>query len=134
MSKGGFDVVVGNPPYVEYRKIRKEYQVKGYETERCGNLYAMVIEQSYTCLRQAGRFGMIAQLSYSCTERMEPIQKLCLSRSDGLWLSHFDDRPAKLFDGLEHIRATIVLSVRASNGVNGVYSSAYNRWYTESRP
>ena len=133
MSKGGFDVVVGNPPYVEYRKICKEYTVKGYQTERCGNLYAMVIERSYDCLRRGGRFGMIVQLSYSCTDRMEPIQRLCLSQSGGLWLSHFDDRPAKLFDGLEHIRATVVLSVRSANGVGGVYSTAYNRWYTESR-
>ena len=134
MSKGGFDVVVGNPPYVEYSKIRKEYLVKGFATERCGNLYALVIERSYTCIRQGGRFGMIVQLSYSCTDRMQPIQELCLSQSDGLWLSHFDDRPAKLFDGLEHIRATIALSSKSANGSGNVYSTAYNRWYTESRP
>ena len=134
MSKGGFDVVIGNPPYVEYRKVRKEYQVEGFTTEGCGNLYAMVIERSYSCLRQRGRFGMIVQLSYSCTDRMEPVQRLCLSQSGSLWLSHFDDRPAKLFDGLEHIRATIALSSISSNGVGEVYSTAYNRWYTESRP
>ena len=29
MSKGGFDIVVGNPPYVEYSKIKDEYTVKG---------------------------------------------------------------------------------------------------------
>ena len=134
MSKGGFDVVIGNPPYVEYSKVRKEYLVRGFAAERCGNLYAMVVERSYTCLRQGGRFGMIVQLSYSCTDRMEPIQELCLSQSGGLWLSHFDDRPAKLFDGLEHIRATIALSARSANGVGVGYSTAYNRWYTESRP
>ena len=133
MSKGGFAVVIGNPPYVEYSKVRKEYQVKGFATEGCGNLYAFVLERSYACLRRAGRFGMIVQLSYSCTDRMEPVQKLCLSQSSGLWLSHFDDRPAKLFDGLEHIRATITLSARSANGYGDVYSTAYNRWYTESR-
>ena len=134
MSRGGFDVVVGNPPYVEYSKIRKEYVLKNYRTERCGNLYAMVIERSYDCLRLDGRFGMIVQLSYSCTDRMEPTQNLCRSQSGGLWLSHFDDRPAKLFDGLEHIRATIVLSIRSIEGADHVYSTAYNRWYKESRP
>ncbi len=134
MSNGGFDVIIGNPPYVEYSKVRKEYQVKGFETERCGNLYALVIERSYTCQRRGGRFGMIVQLSYSCTDRMESIQKFSISQSGVLWLSHFDDRPAKLFDGLEHIRATIALSVRAVNGIGDVYSTAYNRWYTESRP
>ena len=134
MNKGGFDVIIGNPPYVEYSKVKTDYSIKGFETESCGNLYAMVIEQSYNCLSKGGRFGMIVQLSYSCTERMEPIQQLCLSQSNGLWLSHFDDRPAKLFDGLEHIRATIVLSARSANGVTKAHSTAYNRWYTEARP
>ena len=134
MRQGGFDAVIGNPPYVEYRKIRREYTLRGFVTERCGNLYAMMIERSYDCLRLRGRFGMIVQLSYSCTERMEPIQQLCISQSSHLWLSHFDDRPAKLFDGLEHIRATIVLSQRSGGGVSNVHSTAYNRWYTEARP
>ena len=93
----------------------------------------MVIERSYSCLRRGGRFGMIVQLSYTCTDRMEPVQRLSLSQSGGLWLSHFDDRPAKLFDGLEHIRATITLSQRSVDGSSAVYSTAYNRWYTESR-
>ena len=120
MSQGGFDVIVGNPPYVEYRDIRKDYQVRGFATERCGNLYAMMVEQSYACLRRSGRFGMIVQLSYSCTDRMDPLQRLCLVQSAGFWLSHFDDRPAKLFDGLEHIRATIALSQRSVNSTAGV--------------
>ena len=46
MFKGGFDVVIGNPPYVEYSKVRKEYQVRGFVTERCGNLYAFIIERN----------------------------------------------------------------------------------------
>ena len=134
MNRGGFDVVVGNPPYIEYSKIRQKYTVKDYQAERCGNLYAMVIERSYDCLRRGGRFGMIVQLSFSCTNRMESIQRFCLSQSDDLWLSHFDDRPAKLFDGLEHIRATIAISMKTANDGDGVYSTAYNRWYAESRP
>ena len=128
-------MIIGNPPYVEYSKVRKEYQVSGFATAGCGNLYAMVVERSYACMCRGGRFGMIVQLSYSCTDRMEPIQRLCRSQSAGLWLSHFDDRPAKLFDGLEHIRATIALSAKSGQSTGGgVYSTAYNRWYTESRP
>ena len=42
---GGFDVVIGNPPYVEYSKVRKEYTVKDYQTEACGNLYAFFVER-----------------------------------------------------------------------------------------
>ena len=134
MHKGGFDVIIGNPPYVEYSDIRKRYNIRSFATERCGNLYAMVIERSYNCLHRGSRFGMIVQLSYSCTERMEPIQQLCLSQSSSFLAAHFDDRPARLFDGLEHIRATIVLSARGATKVGAFCSTAYNRWYAEARP
>src|SRR5690606_21071874 len=30
LKNGGFDVIIGNPPYVEYSQIRKDYQVLDY--------------------------------------------------------------------------------------------------------
>ena len=133
MSKGGFDVVVGNPPYVEYSKIRKEYQLRGVSTQSCGNLYAYVIERSDNIMGRGGRFGMIVQLSYSCTDRMQPVQDLTLTQSKNVWFSHFDDRPARLFDGLEHIRATIVVSEKKEVKTAKSYSSSYNRWRSDAR-
>ena len=46
MRRGGFDVVIGNPPYVEYSKVKAGYQVRGYDTELSGNLFAFAIERS----------------------------------------------------------------------------------------
>jgi hypothetical protein len=49
----------------------------------------------------------------------------------------FGDRPGKLFDGLEHSRATIWLSSRYKkvNGENARFAtSRYQRWPTEVRP
>ena len=58
IQDGGFDVIIGNPPYVEYSKAKKDYTVKGYETESCGNLYAMVWELSLN-LSSSGYIGFI---------------------------------------------------------------------------
>ncbi len=134
MRGGGFDVVIGNPPYVEYRKAKDDYEIAGYETQSCGNLYAYVLERSYEILHPGGRMGMIVQLSLSCTERMAPIQNKCLGQSSNIWFAHFDDRPAKLFDGLQHIRATIVLSQRGPSKNRRTCSTAYLRWRSEARP
>ena len=30
MNEGGFNVIIGNPPYVKYSKVKKEYQVSNY--------------------------------------------------------------------------------------------------------
>ena len=48
MNSGGFDVIIGNPPYVEYRDVKNKYAVAGYETLSCGNLYAFVLERNTT--------------------------------------------------------------------------------------
>ena len=45
MSKGGFDVVIGNPPFVEYRKVVNDYCVMGLATLDCGNLCYFVCER-----------------------------------------------------------------------------------------
>src|SRR6266700_3822690 len=57
MKQGGFDVIIGNPPYVEYNKVRKEYQILNYQTEGCGNLYAFTMERSFAILKERARFG-----------------------------------------------------------------------------
>jgi Eco57I restriction-modification methylase len=41
MTSGGFDVIIGNPPWKEYSSARKSYTVLNYATKECGNLYGM---------------------------------------------------------------------------------------------
>ena len=64
-DRGGFDVIIGNPPYVEYRTIHHQYQLPKhqYVTEQCGNLLAFVTERSLHLLRDTGRSGLILLVS-----------------------------------------------------------------------
>ena len=75
---------------------------------------------------------MIVQLPIVCTDRMKPLQKECLDQSDTIWFANFDDRPAKLFDGLQHIRASIFTLQKGKAKTHTVNSTTYNRWYTEA--
>lgn len=129
-GNGGFDVIIGNPPYVEIVKATKDYKLNGYITTSCGNLYACVFERS-KMIAQVDRsnIGMIVQLPIVCTERMREAQSLL--RESRTWVYTFDDRPGKLFDDLEHIRATIFLTRLGEEAKT--YSSCYNRWYSSSR-
>lgn len=45
MRNGGFDVIIGNPPWIEYAKVKKDYTIRNYETETCGNLHALCTER-----------------------------------------------------------------------------------------
>ncbi len=132
LQGGSFDVIIGNPPYVEYSKVKKVYKVIGYETESCGNLYAMSIERSINLNK--GHIGMIVQLPLVCTDRMIPAQLLFKSHNRKSWFANFDDRPGKLFDDLQHIRATVFLSKKDKiHDKVSLYSTKYNRWYTKVR-
>jgi hypothetical protein len=135
MANGGFDVIVGNPPYVEYSKVRKDYQIRGYQTESSGNLYAMCIERSYAILSKGSRFGFIVQAPLVSTQRMSPARSVLHSQSSSLFFSTYDDRPSKLFDGMHHCRLAIVLSQKAqSASIVNLNTTRYYKWYREERP
>jgi type I restriction-modification system DNA methylase subunit len=62
-EKGGFDVVIGNPPYVQLQKIReqslklKELDFETYNST--GDLYCLFYEKGYEILKQSGVLGYI---------------------------------------------------------------------------
>ena len=130
MDKGGFDVVIGNPPYVEYSKVKGLYSVRGMVTEECGNLYAMMMERSLTILSD-GRFGMIVPVSGACTDGFAPLRSSLAGAGD-MVVSHFNDRPSRLFDGIEHCRLSIYL-LNVGSSARRVFSTAYNKWQAIER-
>lgn len=95
-GNGGFDVIIGNPPYVEYSKVRNDYQISNYETVTCGNLYAYVIERCFG-ISNSSVIGMIIPTSSISTDRMKPLQHILFSHA--IFYSTYGFRPAKLFDG-----------------------------------
>ena len=101
LKDGGFDVIIGNPPYVEYSQVRQDYTIRRYETEECGNLYAFVFERSFRLLQRNGWKSMIIPHSAYCTDRMSSLQDLFhRSRRVG-WVQTYSIRPAKLFVGTD---------------------------------
>lgn len=111
LNEGGFDVIIGNPPYVEYRKVKKDYAIKGYETQSCGNLYAFMMERG-ACL-SAGRIGWIVPISWVSTNRMADSRKIVSQSHPVLHISNHADRPSSLFMGV-HQKLSIVLGAKAN--------------------
>ena len=134
---GGFDVIIGNPPYVEYNKKVKGvavfdlYKLVGYKTLSCGNLYAYVLERAKNIMRQEGYISMIVPLSGHSTERMAPLvtnfyEKFRLHLHLNL---SADAHPQKLFEG---VKFRLGIFIVTNNGV-GKYSTKYTRWLADER-
>lgn len=130
-ANGGFDVVVGNPPYVAASKVKKKYRIDGFQTSSCPDIYAMVVEQSTRLLSSTGTIGMIVPLSLTFSKDLRSLRSH-LSKSIGAsWFSSFAKRPSALFDGVD-VRNTIVVGYRGS-GRTKPRATRIHRWYSESR-
>ncbi len=137
-GNGGFDVVIGNPPYVEYNKkdkdtgisVRDLYCVKDYKTLNCANLYAFVIERSCIVSNNRDNIGFIVPLTIASNNNMADLRNLICCQGT-IWFSHYEIRPAKLFEGVEQ-RLTIFFIRNTSS--KALYSTSIIRWHNEHRP
>jgi len=128
-ERGGFDVIIGNPPYVELNAVN-DYELRGFECEESGNLYALVLERSAALARKEGRQGYIVPVSSVSTDRYTTLQGLLARREH--FFSCYDDRPSRLFDGLEHIRLTIHLIGLPVHAAKR-FSTRYSKWMADER-
>lgn len=133
LAKGGFDVIVGNPPWKEYAATKKDYSVIGFTTEKTGNLYSLCIERMLHLRSPLGELSFIVQLPLVSSARMKNVRDLLFENSGHLMLIPCDDRPSKLFEGLEHCRSAIFISTPNINNEKKVMITGYQRWYSEFR-
>jgi len=127
LKSGGFDVIIGNPPYVEYSKVKNEYTIGGYQTESCGNLYAFIMERSFNLQAQSGRCGMIIPISLACSERMTSIRNFTLQKCKNAWFCNFAIRPQPLFPEIMQRNSIFILQLGVNHDTK-VYSTNYIRW------
>ena len=131
-GKDGFDVIIGNPPYVEYSEKTFSYKIEGYSTKARGNLYAYVLERCKALINDQGFIGMIVPLSGHSTERMQPLVDNFYNTFSGRYIMNLsgDANPSHLFAGVKFRLAIFFVS----NVLKGHFSTKYRRWYAEERP
>lgn len=129
ISNGGFDVIIGNPPYVEYSKVRDSYRLLPEYAEYLGNLYAACAYRCELLNHPEGYHALIVPASLPSTDRMQVLRNL-LERANVHQVS-FSTRPQKLFDGAEQ-RLTIYLQSPSKNP--GLYTGGYLKWSQAERP
>jgi hypothetical protein len=77
MRSGGFDCVIGNPPYVRQESISefKEYFERHYDAfHGVADLYAYFMEKGLCLLREGGYYSVIVSSSFLRTNFAEPLR------------------------------------------------------------
>lgn len=126
MHSGGFDVIIGNPPYLERSKLAGAYSTRGFATEACRDIYSWVVERVFYLRGSNGRLGLIVPVSLASSGSFNVLRDIVEAHSRVLWLSHFANRPGQLFVGAQN-RLTIMLSGLVGAG-RECYSTRYHRW------
>jgi hypothetical protein len=104
-GEGGFDAVIGNPPYIriqalqEWAPLEVEHYKRAYRAASKGNydLYVVFVEKGLKLLNEHGRLGFILPHKFFNAQYGEPLRKLL---SEGQHLSkvvHFGDQ--QVFEG-----------------------------------
>ena len=132
-QRGGFNVIIGNPPYVEYSPRNARYQIRNVETQKCANLYAFVHERSFSLSRESSYIGLIEQLSVVGTDSMAALRDLVIKRSKMLYYGVFPERPKSLFDGVCIAVAIVISKVGENTKATRLYSTGICRCSDESR-
>ncbi|MBB6124666.1 Eco57I restriction-modification methylase domain-containing protein [Sphingobium subterraneum] len=131
ITGGGFDAVVGNPPYIELSKVKADYVPRGYATSTSGNLYGLFVEHAAKISSADSYSGLIVPISVMCTKRTIDVQKCLLSNSI-IWASTFDVFPARVFEGAAQ-RVSIVLWSNPERNEKKLYTTRYLRWFQQER-
>ena len=132
-GNGGFDVIIGNPPYVEYNPKKVAYKLSNneYSTLECGNLHAFVAERSTLITHLNANVGLIVPLPSMNTARMESLQKIVkANKNHSTWISCYDERPSGLFEGVDQ---RLIIEIISKGHNDGLYSTRINRWLSENR-
>jgi hypothetical protein len=132
INGGGFDVIVGNPPYIELSKVKSEYTIRGYATESGGNLYGLFIEHATRISSETTLIGLIVPISVMCTERTIEVQRQVLTKRSS-WVSTFDVFPARVFEGAAQ-RVSIVIASNNAHDAPHMFTTRYLRWFQQERP
>jgi len=115
MKKGGFDAVIGNPPYIriqamkEWAPIEVEHYKKAYVAASKGNydIYVVFVEKGLSLLNPRGRLGFILPHKFFNAQYGEALRSLIAQGRHLSEVVHFGDQ--QVFAGASTYTALLFL-------------------------
>lgn len=125
-GNGGFDVIIGNPPYVSRNKISYLED----ETFKCSDLYGYVIKRVMQILSTKGWHGFIVMHNLAFSRNFVNVRNLLKGHRGSQWYSFYSRIPSGLFSGDVRVRNCIYI---LSSCGKKRYTSRLHRWFSEQR-
>jgi hypothetical protein len=127
-KKGGFDIIVSNPPYYQIQKIKdKLYKKKlkdNFEVfDSFGDLYCLFIERSLKLLNENGVVSLITSNKWLKTSYGDKLRNYFLSKKNLLQLIDFKKTP--IFESAD-VDTSIVLCTNQKKNTDDIKCTVFN--------
>ena len=130
--EGGFDAILGNPPYIKTRNVSC-YRWVGYKTEACPDLYAPCVERASSLLNPQGRIAMVVMHSLCFSRNYTALREHIRERFNSVWISSYSRSPGGLFSGSSDVRNSIFLGTSVDQS-RGLHTTRCWRWNAAFSP
>lgn len=134
-DKGGFDIVIGNPPYgAKYDSQTKHYYQNIYVTAKnikgvqkaSLDTYTLFIEFGYNLLRKNGSFAYIVPISLTSSDSLTGVHRILIQNCDTIHISSYAVRPKPVFENAV-VNTSILLFQKTGTPCQHLYSTKMHR-------
>ena len=137
MKRGGFDVIIGNPPYIriqalkEWAALEVDFYKQQYVSASKGNydIYVVFVEKGLELLRKDGHLGFILPHKFFNAQYGESVRKLI---TDGKYLEkivHFGDQ--QIFPKVSTYTCLFFLSKTKKSELTFIQVKDLFQWITD---
>ena len=130
---GGFDVVIGNPPYIRSSSVTN-YRWQGYETQSLPDLYTLCVERSLQLLDVKSRYTMVLPLSFQFRGQFKLVRAKVLKELPICWISSYSKLPDSLFPTTKLNGHVILVGSNQNILTPSLLTSRFHRWIKDYRP
>jgi hypothetical protein len=133
-ARNGFDLVIGNPPYIRIQSLKQsaphlvEHYKRRYKAASKGNfdLYVVFVERSLELLNAAGQLAFILPHKFFNAQYGEPLRKLLAAGKNLRHVVHFGDQ--QIFPGATNYVCLLFLAKAGVNKCHFVRADNLDHW------
>lgn len=139
MKAGGFDAVIGNPPYIriqamqEWAPVEVDFYKRAYNSASAGNydIYVVFVEKGLSLVREQGRLGFILPHKFFNAQYGQPLRSILSKGKHVRHIVHFGDQ--QVFDGATNYTCLLFLEKSGCPNCDFIKVDDLDSWRNEGK-